>query len=210
MCDGGGSDEADRYYEEQRAREAKRQAGTDETLETIRGMFDEGARDPIYQDQYDNALGLYMDDLQRQYEDAVAQMRIANSRSGNSAGSVGAGRQAELKQQHDRGVIEAQRLAQQMREGLYSADQSTKGSLIQQAYGGLGASDASDMALAALRSNENVNLRNSRDAGLGGWFDQLATGYQDYRKDSGVRQGQDEYNAFFSGNSSSNGGARVS
>ena len=208
MCGSNSSDAADEYYAEQRRLEEDRQAKIEEGLGVVRGQFTEEARSPIYQQSYDNALAIYMNDLQGQYEKALANMRVNNARSSQSAGSLGAQRKGQLKNTYDKGVVQAQQLAQQLKEGLFSQDQNTKGSLINQIYGGLGATDALDIALSQMKSNENNALRNSRNDGLGDLFADLGGTYTNYKKQQGVNAGKDTYGSYFSNGSTSGGGAQ--
>lgn len=210
MCWSDSSDAADEYYEEQRAKEEARQAKIDEGLGMVRGLFTEESRAPIYDDAYENALALYMDDLNDQYGRTLAQLKVANARSGQSGGSLGATRFAELQNQKNKGVARAQQLAQQIKDGLFSSDQRTKGSLIQQIYGGIGATDAMDIALSALKSNQHNILRDARSEGLGNVFSDFGDAYLTSKKSQGYNTGKDQYSTYFNDNTSSGGAQQVS
>ena len=166
-------------------------------MNTIRAQFNEQDRAPIYDRSYENSLAVYMGDLDKQYKDALGRAKVNAARGGQGGGSLNVQNRRDIKDAYAKAVVKAQQMAKRIREQLFSQDQQSKGSLIEMAHGGLGATDAVSMALANMSANESNILASARNEGLGDVFADVG-GIADARNVGvGRTKARDEYSSYY-------------
>lgn len=150
---GGGSSSSDRIAREQQEQEQQRLAAIQAGITGTNAVFDS----PERQRQYDDYLGaqreMYFGELQRQQQDAQRGNKFALARSGllGSRQQVDVGK--DLGETYNRGVVDADRLAQRAQADLRSADEDSRRSVIQLVQSGADATTASSTALRQMQTN---------------------------------------------------------
>ena len=150
---GGGGGSSDRIAREQQEQEQQRLAAIQAGIAGTNAIFDS----PERQRQYDDYMGaqreMYFGELQRQQQEAQRQNRFSLARSGllGSRQQVDAGR--DLGDAYNRGVVDADRLAQRATSDLRAADEDSRRGIIQLVQSGADATTASSAALRQMQTN---------------------------------------------------------
>lgn len=150
---GGGGGSSERIARENQQMERERLAAIQRGTAATNQIFD----DPARQAQYDDYLGaqreMFFGELQRQMGDAQRGNKFAMARSGlaGSSQAVDAGKQ--LGEKYNRGVVDADRLAQRATQDLRGSDEESRRGIIQMVQAGADATTASSAALRQMQSN---------------------------------------------------------
>lgn len=184
---GGGSSRAQR--EAQRA-EQERQARIAEATRRIDAIFDSPARQRQYDDFVSALRDYYTQDANKQKVIADRNQRFALARSGLTGGSaaIDAGRQ--LRDEYNRGILNAERQAQSAVADVMSQDQQSRLNLIQLAQSGADVTSAAQNAAAAMRVNIAGAQERARAQGLGDIFGSTAETYRRQQEAAERRRGQ--------------------
>ena len=150
---GGGGGSADRIARENQRMEQERLAAIRSGTAATNAIFDAPERQAQYDDYLRAQREMYFDELGRQMSDAQRGNKFALARSGlaGSSQSVEAGR--DLGEAYNRGVVDADRLAQRARADLQMADEDSRRSIIQMVQAGADATTASSAAMRQMQSN---------------------------------------------------------
>jgi len=191
----GGSDKAAKQAQ---ANEEARQRQIAESTAQINGIFDNPSRAGQYDQLARDTTSYYTGQLDDQKALNDRRMRFAMARNGQVGGSVQADLGAQAGKDYLKGVLETTRRGMAAGASLRSQDEQSRANLIAAAQGGLDATSAASQAASALRSNLESSrpaatanafgdafgdfasiyqksqdakaLRDSFNAGLGGWY----------------------------------------
>ncbi len=150
---GGGGGSSERIARENQQMERDRLAAITHGTQAVNRVFDGEGR----QAQYDEYLGalreMNFDELSKQQQEAQRQNNFALARSGlvGSRQQVDVGR--DLGESYNRGVVDADRLAQRGLADLQGADESARRTAIQMVQAGADATTASSSALRSMQTN---------------------------------------------------------
>lgn len=172
MCDGGGSGDGGAAARQAEAEE-KRQRELQAALGAINTAFAPGGRAPLYNNLYGDVLDTHTADLNEQFGDAQRTAKFNLARRGMTGSSVDADSRSELSDRHNEAAIRAAQLAEQAKQGLIANDEQTRSRLVQQAYGGLGATSVAQQAYNQATVNAQQAAADSRLSNLGQVFADL-------------------------------------
>jgi len=163
--------------------ERQRQANIQQTTARINQAYQNPQREADIQDFLAASRSFYQNDLNRQHDSAGRNLKFALARSGLTGGSVAADQARTMGEDYQRGILQADRLAQGHAHDLRNADEQARQSLIAMAQNGINDTGAGMQAaqlmqanLAGARSQMNANaigdvfggfgtlLKHSRDA----------------------------------------------
>lgn len=184
---GGGSGRAQREAQEA---EEQRQARILAATRRIDRIFSSPERQQQYDDFVSALRSYYTQDANRQKVIADRKQKFALARSGLTGGSaaVDAGRQ--LRDEYNRGVLNAERQAQGAVSDLMSQDQQSRLNLIQLAQTGADVSSAAQNAANAMRVNIAGAQERAQAQGLGDIFGATADTYRRQQEAAERRRGQ--------------------
>lgn len=172
---GGGSNSAQR--EAQQA-EKERQAKIASTQKNIERLYADPKREADINAFTDATRQFYRTDADRQQQDAARDLRFAVARSGQTGGQLQADLGGRLYETYQRGILEADRRAQQAAADLRAQDQASKQNLFSLAAAGLDATTAGQNATATLRNNLAGAQATARESSLGDLFGSFADVYK--------------------------------
>jgi hypothetical protein len=191
---GSGSNDAQERAE---AEERARRAAIDATVGKINTTFDDPSRQKQYQDYEAANRQFYGDELQRQNQTASRKLKFALSRSGQSGSSVARDVGTRHGEAYNRGVIEADRLAQSMTANLRDQDSQSRLQLIQMASQGLNITQAANQAANMLRTNLQAGYGQQRADALGDLFGGFGDLIRNSREESERRRALEDYNLLY-------------
>lgn len=168
--------------------EAERQAQIRATTKRINSVFDSPGREQQISDLFNATNDYLTNDLNRQKAITDRNTRFALARSGQTGGSVSTDTYSQIGQDYLKGIIEANRRAQQAASDLRTQDEQARSNLIAQAQAGLDTTTASQMASAALRNNLEAGRATSTAQGLGDVFSGFADVYAQSRENEAARE----------------------
>ncbi len=180
--------------------EAERQAAIKAAIGRINSVFNDPGRQAQYADFLNASRQLYGNDLNRQQGDATRNLKFALARSGNIGGSLQKDQGKTLGENYNRGVINAERLAQSDEAGLRSQDQSARLNLIGMAQAGLDATTGAQQAAEAMRNNLQAGASTRNVQGLGDVFASMSGIYKKSQEEAQRRKElQYVYNSLYGG-----------
>lgn len=207
----GGSDKASKQAQQnEQARQAQAEAAT----QAINSTFDSPSRTDAYGKLAADTTAYYMQQANRQQDQANRNLRFALARSGQAGGSVQADQGEKLGQDYTQAVTEAARRGQQAGAGLQAQDEQERQSLIASAQSGLDATTAASNAASAMRANLATAQSGATANALGDAFGDFANLYQNSKDAAALRRGQlNSYNtvyqsSFGGGGAPTTGGTR--
>lgn len=150
---GGGGKSSNDVANEQRRQEEQRIAAIQAGLAATNKIFDSPEREAQIQDFLAANRQQYFGELNRQTEEAQRQLRFSLARSGTYGGRQQVDAAKDLGEAHNRGVIQADRLAQGAANEVRQADEDARLRVIQLIQSGTDATTASRMATAGLRTS---------------------------------------------------------
>lgn len=184
---GAGPDNAAREAE---ANEANRRWQIQQTSNNINRVFDAPSRQAQYADFLAATRDLYKQDLDRKNSENNRQMKFSLARSGQTGGSVARDQGTAAGEQYQRGLIEADRLAQGQEADLRSQDEQARSTLLSMAQQGLDSTTAASQAASAMRNNLQAGQGTSMVKGIGDIFGQFGDAYTRSRQDAERRRGE--------------------
>lgn len=150
---GGGGGASERIAREQQQQEQARLAAIQAGISQTNALFDSPERQRQHQEFLAAQRQAYFDELSRQQQDAQRQSRFALARSGQIGGrqQVDIGR--DLGEAFNRGVVDADRLANRALADLQASDEDSRRSIIQLIQSGADATTASSAALRQMQTS---------------------------------------------------------
>lgn len=187
---GGGGGASDRIARSQEARERDRLTTIGQGTSKVNSIFDNPGREGEIQQVLGARRGLYTDELTRQKEEADRQLKFSLARSGlaGSRQSVDSGR--KLGEAHQRGIVDAENLAQSGANELRMADEDARAQLIAMVQSGADATTASNSATARMQQNLAGAKASGNVSALGNVFGGFADMYKRSRERAGERDAQ--------------------
>lgn len=177
--------------------ESWRQNNISQAVNQINQIYGGPSRQAEIADFLGATRSFYRGELDRQKDVADRSLRFAMARSGLAGGSAAADANQQLGQDYQRGILDADRLAQSAVSDLRSADEASRMNLISQASTGMGLTSGAQQAAQMLQAN----LQGSRGAmkanQLGDVFGGLATVYDNSRKAAEERRGNRAYGMLY-------------
>lgn len=165
-----GSNSAGRAQREAQRAEQERQARITATTGRINAAYDAPGRQKQYSDFLDAVRKNYTSDVTRQKGLADRVQKFSMARSGLTGGSAAVDARRTSGEEFQRGILEAEDMAQGALGDLKSADEQSRLQLIQLAQSGLDATTASQRANAAISAGAQTSLSNAKAKGLGDVF----------------------------------------
>lgn len=135
---------------------------------------------------YDDFLGatrdFYGGELNRQKEQADRSLKFAMARSGLSGGSASVDANRRLGEDYQRGVLDAERLAQGALADLQASDETSRQNLLSQVAGGMSLTSGATQSAQAMQGNMQAAQGRLRADPLGEIFGGLADVYSRSRE----------------------------
>ena len=194
---GGGGGSSERIARENQRLEQERLAAIQQGTYAANQIFDSPERQAQYDDYLRANREQYFGELERQMDDANRQNRFALARSGlvGSRQQVDAGR--DLGEAYNRGVVDADRLAQRAVSDLRMADEDSRRSIIQMVQAGADATTASSAALRQMQTNLSGARADMNANALGDVFGGFAEMYKRSRERDAERRAQGDLNTIY-------------
>lgn len=194
---GGGGGSADRIARENQQMERERLAAIKSGTAAANRIFDAPERQAQYEDYLGAQREMYFEELERQMGDAQRGNKFALARSGlaGSSQAVDAGKQ--LGEQYNRGVVDADRLAQRAAADLRGADEDSRRSIIQMVQAGADATTASSAALRQMQTNLAGARSDMNANALGTVFGGFADMYKRSQERDAERRASRELNTMY-------------
>lgn len=150
---GGGGGSSDQIAREQQEQERQRLAAIQAGIGATNAVFDSPERQRQYDDYLAAQRESYFGELSRQQQEAQRGNKFALARSGliGSRQQIDTGR--DLGEAYNRGVVDADRLAQRAQSDLRAADEDSRRSIIQLVQSGADATTASSAAMRQMQTN---------------------------------------------------------
>lgn len=194
---GGGGGSADRIARENQRMEQERLAAIRHGTEAANRIFDSPERQAQYEDYLKANREQFFGELERQMDEANRQNRFAMARSG----LVGSRQQVDLGRDtgeaYNRGVVDADRLAQRAVADLRMSDEDSRRSIIQMVQAGADATTASSAALRQMQTNLSGARADMNANALGDVFGSFADMYKRSRDRDADRRAQRDLNTLY-------------
>lgn len=169
-----GSSSGGNAAKEAEKQEAARLARVNETTGQINALFDTPERKQQVADFGAAMQDFYLQDLNRQKSDADRSLTFALARSGLTGGSRQIDANRTLGQDYQRGILDAERMAQGAMADLRGQDEQARLNLTSLAQSGLSTGNAATQAAAAMRASlEGAGAAAKADA-FGDFFGNVA------------------------------------
>jgi hypothetical protein len=149
--------------------------------QTYDGSAQRTARSAGYDAVRQNALGVALDSLSRQRDEAGRNVRFNVARSGLTGGSVDVDEHQSLADRYSQGVIQANAGADGIVNNVRGKDESTRADLISRINAGMDANSASQAALAQIQNNQNIAKVEGQSNLLSNFFNGIASGIGGYQ-----------------------------
>lgn len=159
------------------ARERERQRIAEEARNAILQQFADPARETAYGNHRDAVYELNVEEANRQAAEAERANRFALARNGLAGGSVDIDSTEELNRRHNKGLMQAQGLADDAAANLRAQDENTKNSLMSMAANGMNSAQATDLALSGMKTNMQNAAANEAIAQVGNLFGDMQNAY---------------------------------
>lgn len=177
------------------AREAERQRIAEEARNAILQQFNAADRQAAYDQHRDAVYQLNTDEVNRQAAEAERNNRFALARNGLLGGSVNIDSNEELNRRTNKGLLQAQGLADDAAAALQTQDEATKNNLLSMAASGINAAEASQMAASGLKANMANAAANEAITQVGNLFGDMQNAYL---YNQAIKQNAQMYNPYSS------------
>ena len=157
--------------------------------QTYDGSAQRAERSAGYDAVRQNALGVALDSLSRQRDEAGRNVRFNVARSGLTGGSVDVDENQSLADRYSQGVIQANAGADGIVNNVRGKDESTRADLISRINAGMDANSASQAALAQIQNNQNIAKVEGQSNLLSNFFNGIASGIGGYQYGYGAGAG---------------------
>lgn len=194
---GGGGGSSERIARENQQMEQERLAAIQRGTAAANQIFDAPERQAQYDDYLRANRDQFFGELERQMDDANRQNRFSLARSGlvGSRQQVDAGR--DLGDAYNRGVVDADRLAQRAVSDLRAADEDSRRSIIQMVQAGADATTASSAAMRQMQSNLSGARADMNANALGQVFGGFADMYKRSQERDADRRARSDLNTIY-------------
>lgn len=178
MGGGGGDGGAGKIAREQQAQDTAKQAAIQAGISRTNQIYDAPERQGQYNEFLQAQRQQYFDELARQQQDVTRNNKFDLARSGKVGGRVAIDRGRDIGEAYNRGVVNADRLAQGSLADLMSADEDSRRSTINLIQSGADVSTASNAAMRGLQANLAGAKAAEGPAALGQVFGSFGDMYQ--------------------------------
>lgn len=144
------------------------------------------ARQAGYDKVRQNSLGLMLDDLSRNRESALRDLRFGLARSGLAGGSVDVSENRNIADANQRGIIQANQLADSQVANMRSQDESTRADLISRINAGLDADSAADTAARRMSLTREQAMAEPTSSALNNLFQSIGNYWNNHQYSSGA------------------------
>ena len=162
------------------------------------------ARNAGYDTVRNNALGIALDSLGKQKQDAGRELSFGVARSGLTGGSVDVDENRKLADRYSEGIIIANSNADGIVNDIKAKDEAARVDLISRINAGMDANSASSSALASIQNNQNAAKVEGQSNLLNNFFNGLIGGVGGYQYQTGAGMVQQPTSSYF--NASGTGG----
>ena len=177
--------------------EEERQKRIAANVAEINRIYDDPRREKDIGDFLGATREFYRQDLDRQKGDADRNLRFAMARSGLNGGSASVDANRRLGQDYQRGVLNADRLAQKAAADIRTADQASRMNLIAMAQSGSDMTTGNNQAANALANNLQIGRAQQTTDTLGDVFGGFAKTYENSSNQAAERRGARDYNLWY-------------
>ncbi len=178
--------------------EAWRTSNINRATDQVNRMYSAPSRQAGYDDFLGATRDFYGGELGRQKEQADRSLKFAMARSGLAGGSAAVDANRRLGEDYQRGVLDAERLAQGALADLKASDETSRQNLLSQVAGGMSLTSGATQSAQALQGNLQAAQGRLRADSLGEIFGGLADVYNRSREAAADRRGfRDVYNTLY-------------
>ena len=153
-------------------------------------------RNAGYETVRQNALGLALNDLSEQKNDASRDTRFGLARAGLTGGSVDVDTNQNIADRYAKGVLQSNQNADGIVSGVQAKDEAARADLISRINAGMDANSATTSALAQMQNNQAAAKAEGQSTFLNDFFNGIMGGigaYQ-YNKDPAYNQSTAQVN----------------
>lgn len=153
-------------------------------------------RNAGYETVRQNALGLALNDLSEQKNDASRDTRFGLARAGLTGGSVDVDTNQNIADRYAKGVLQSNQNADGIVSGVRAKDEAARADLISRINAGMDANSATTSALAQMQNNQAAAKTEGQSTFLNDFFNGIMGGigaYQ-YNKDPAYNQSTAQVN----------------
>lgn len=153
-------------------------------------------RNAGYETVRQNALGLALNDLSEQKNDAIRDTRFGLARAGLTGGSVDVDTNQNIADRYAKGVLQSNQNADGIVSGVQAKDEAARADLISRINAGMDANSATTSALAQMQNNQAAAKAEGQSTFLNDFFNGIMGGigaYQ-YNKDPAYNQSTAQVN----------------
>lgn len=194
MGGGGGSDGLARQQEQ---REQARLAEIQRGIAATNGVYDSPQRQAQINDFLEANRQMYFKELGTQKQDADRQLKFAVARNGQQGGKQSIDAAANLGEKYNKGVVDADRLAQRGANDLRMADEEARSNLIALINSGVDATTASNRATAGLQTSLAGARANMGPEALGQVFGSFGDLYKRSKERDEERRARTDLNSLY-------------
>jgi len=191
--------------EEANRMEQQRRTNIANTTARINDAYRNPQREADIAGFLDATRQFYRGDLDRQHEATQRGLTFALARSGLTGGSVAADQSRTLGEDYQRGILQADRLAQGHANDLRNADEQTRMNLISMAQNGIDDTGAGMQAAQLMQSNLAGAQAQLKANTLGDVFGGFGTLIKHSRDSADARRANRDFYQLFYGNTGSRG-----
>ena len=147
-------------------------------------------RNAGYETVRQNALGLALNDLSEQKNDASRDTRFGLARAGLTGGSVDVDTNQNIADRYAKGVLQSTQNADRIVSGVRAKDEAARADLISRINAGMDANSATTSALAQMQNNQAAAKAEGQSTFLNDFFNGIMGGIGSYQYNKGPAYGQ--------------------
>lgn len=142
-------------------------------------------RNAGYETVRKNALGLALNDLSEQKNDASRDNRFGLARAGLTGGSVDVDTNQNIADRYAKGVLQSNQNADGIVSGVRAKDEAARADLISRINAGMDANSATTSALAQMQNNQAAAKAEGQSTFLNDFFNGIMGGIGAYQYNKG-------------------------
>ena len=158
--------------------------------QTYDGSQQLAQRNAGYETVRQNALGLALDDLSKQKNDASRDTRFGLARAGLDGGSVDVDVNQDIADRYAKGVLLSNQNADGIVSGVRAKDEAARADLISRINAGMDANSATTSALAQMQNNQAAAKAEGQSTFLNDFFNGIMGGIGAYQYNKGPAYNQ--------------------
>ena len=147
-------------------------------------------RNAGYETVRQNALGLALNDLSEQKNDASRDTRFGLARAGLNGGSVDVDTNQNIADRYAKGVLQSNKNADSIVSGVRAKDEAARADLISRINAGMDANSATTSALAQMQNNQAAAKAEGQSTFLNDFFNGIMGGIGAYQYNKGPAYNQ--------------------